>query len=80
MKAGIWVVVVEIHQWMFFGEEPPANAGNLRDVGSIPGSGRSMEEGMATFSTIIAWESHWQRSSAGYSPRGHEESDMSEVT
>ena len=26
----------------------PANAGNIRDVGSIPGSGRSLEESMAT--------------------------------
>ena len=26
----------------------PVNAGDIRDVGSIPGSGRSLEEGMAT--------------------------------
>ena len=33
----------------------PANAGDLRDVGSIPGSGRPLEEGMASHSTMFAW-------------------------
>ena len=32
----------------------PANAGDTRDVGSIPGLGRSPEEGMATHSSILA--------------------------
>ena len=32
-----------------------ANAGDLRDTGSIPGLGRSPEEGMATHSSILAW-------------------------
>ena len=31
----------------------PANAG---DTGLIPGSGRSLEEKMATHSSILAWE------------------------
>ena len=31
----------------------PVTAG---DVGSIPGSGRSLGEGMATHSSILAWE------------------------
>ena len=35
---------------------PPANAG--RDTGSIPGLGRSLEEGVATHSSILAGESH----------------------
>ena len=33
----------------------PANAGDIRDVGSIPGSGDPLEEGMATHSSILAW-------------------------
>ena len=34
----------------------PANAGDLGDAGSIPGSGRSPEgESMATNSSILAW-------------------------
>ena len=33
----------------------PANAGDVRDVGSISGSRRSLEEGMAIDSGIHAW-------------------------
>ena len=37
----------------------PANAGDIRDVGSIPGLGRYLEEGMATHSSILAWRIPW---------------------
>ena len=33
----------------------PTNAGDIRDVGLIPGSGRSPEEDMGTHSSILAW-------------------------
>ena len=36
-----------------------ASAGDVRDVGSIPGSGRSLEEGMATHTSILAWRIPW---------------------
>ena len=36
-------------------KEPPANAGDVRDSVSIPGSGRSPGEDMATHSSILAW-------------------------
>jgi len=32
-----------------------ANAGDTRDAGSVPESGRSLEEGMATHSSFLAW-------------------------
>ena len=32
----------------------PANAGNIRDTGSIPELGRSLEKEMATHSSILA--------------------------
>ena len=32
-----------------------ANAGDIRDVGSIPGWGDALEEGTATHSSIFAW-------------------------
>ena len=32
-----------------------ANTGDIRDMGSIPGLGRSLEEEMATLSTVLAW-------------------------
>ena len=34
------------------GKEP---ACQCRDAGSSPGSGRSLEEGMATYSSVLAW-------------------------
>ena len=37
-------------------ESPPANTG---DLGSIPGLGRSLEKGMATHSSILAWRIPW---------------------
>ena len=33
----------------------PANVGDVRDTGSIPGLGRCPGEGMATHSSILAW-------------------------
>ena len=39
-----------------------------------------LEKEMATHSTILAGESHGQRSLAGYSVEGHKESDTTEVT
>ena len=37
----------------------PANAGDTRDVGSILASGRSLEQKMATHSSILAWKIPW---------------------
>ena len=37
-----------------------------------------LEKGMSTHSSILAGESHGQRSLAGYSPWGQEESDIIE--
>ena len=38
----------------------PACAGDKRDVGSIPGSGRSPGgEGMASHSSVLAWRIPW---------------------
>ena len=37
-------------------KNPPVNAGDLRDAGSIPGVGRSLEKEMATHSSILGWK------------------------
>ena len=37
----------------------PANAGIIRDMGSIPGSGRSLEKEMAAHSSILARQVAW---------------------
>ena len=50
----------------------PANAGDVRDTGSIPGLGWEdpLEEGMATTPVFLPGESHGQGSLVGYSPSG----------
>ena len=37
----------------------PANSRDIRDLCSIPVSGRSLEEGMASHSSIHAWRILW---------------------
>ena len=46
----------------------PAHAEDTGDLGSVPGWEDPLEEEMATHSSILAWESHGQRSLAGYNP------------
>ena len=41
------------------GKESNCHAGDPGDAGSIPGSGRSPEEEMATYSSILAWRIQW---------------------
>ena len=45
----------------------PANAGDLRDMGSIPGLGWEdpLEEDMATHSNILAWRIPWMGEPCG---------------
>ena len=59
-------------------KNPSASAGDVRDVGSIPGLGRSLGEGMATHSVFLPGEFHGQRSLAGYSPWSCQESNETE--
>ena len=61
------------------GSEVKASASNVGDPGLILGLG-SLEKEMATHSSILAGESHGQRSLVGYSPRGHTEWDTTEHT
>ena len=56
-----------------------ANAGDARDVGSIPGLRRSPEGEHGNPLQYPCLENpHGQRSLAGYSPQGRRESDMTE--
>ena len=52
------------------------NAGDSKDVGLIPGSGRSRQ----LTPVFLPERSHRQRSLVGYNPRGCKESDMTEHT
>ena len=40
-------------------KNPPVNAGDIRNSGLVPGSGKPLEEGMATHSSILAWRIPW---------------------
>ena len=39
-----------------------------------------LEKGMVIHSSILAWRIPWTEKPGGYSPRGHTESDTTEVT
>ena len=67
-------------------KNPPANAGDVRDAGSIPGSqvqlpGQEDPRRRAEQLTpvLLPRESHGQRSLAGYSPQD-KESDTTKAT
>ena len=62
-------------------DNAPANAEDVRNTGSIPGSRRSPGEGNGNPLQYFCLENpHGQRSLAGYSPQGLKELDMTEET
>ena len=46
-------------------KNPLANAGDIRDVGLIPGSGRSLGEGNGKPLLILAWRIPWMEEPCG---------------
>ena len=46
----------------------PANAGDARDMGSTPGSGRSPGVGNGNPSSILAWKAPWTEEPGGLQP------------
>ena len=61
-------------------KNPPANVGNARDVGSIPGSGRSPEGGPGNPLQDSCLENLMDRGVLQASLWGHKELDMTEAT
>ena len=60
-------------------KNPPAKAGDVRDLGSIPRYEDPLEEGMATHYSILAWRiRHGQRSLVSRRPLGGKQSDTTE--
>ena len=58
-------------------KNPSVNAGDPRGAGLFPESGRSPGVGYGTPTPVfLPGKSHRQRSLAGYSPRGHKETNM----
>ena len=60
-------------------KESICNAGDTRNVGSIPGSERSSRGGNSNLPQYSCLKkSHGQKNPAGYSPQGCKELDMTE--
>ena len=57
----------------------PANAGDPRDVGSIPGQEDPLEEGSAAHSSKLVWRIPWTEE-PGRLPQGWKELDTTEGT
>ena len=55
-------------------KNPPASAGDLRDVGLIPGLGRSSGEGNGNPLSILAWEIPWTEEPGGLQSMGLQKS------
>ena len=61
-------------------KNPPANAEDIRDMGSTPGLGRFPGEGQGSPVQYSCLESPTDRGPGGYSLHRREESDTTEVT
>ena len=55
-------------------KNPPANAGNAGDTGSILDQEDPLEEEMATHSSIFAWEIPWKEEPGGLQSMGSQKS------
>ena len=53
------LTILEGSQVALVVKNPPANARDVRDMGSVPGLGRSPRGGHATCSSILAWRIPW---------------------
>ena len=60
------------------GSDSKESACSVRDLGLIPGLGRSLEKGTATHSSILAWEIPWTEEPGRLQSMGSQESDTTE--
>ena len=51
-------------------KNPPTNAGDDRDPGSLPGQEDPLEKGMATHPSILAWRIPWTEEPGGLQSMG----------
>ena len=61
-------------------KETAYNAGDARGMVQSLGWEDSLEEGMATHTSILAWKIPWAEEPGGLQSIGHKESNMTEVT
>ena len=70
-NTDIWMKNLWISQVTLVVKNLPANAEDIRDVGSIPGLGRSAwREYMANHSNILAWRGPWTQEPGGPQSKG----------
>ena len=75
-----WCVCRRASQMALVVKNPPISAGEVGDLGSIPGLERPPGGGQGNPSSVLAWRLHGQRSLVAYGPRGHQASDTTEAT
>ena len=61
-QMSLWIIFTFIFTGGSDGKESACNAG---DPGLIPGSGRFLQKGMATYSSILAWRIPWTEEAGG---------------
>ena len=66
------VVTVSTHRHLvaLVEKDTPANAGDVRDAGSIPGSGRSPGGGHGNPLSVLAWRIPWTEEPGGLQSMG----------
>ena len=57
---------------------PPANVGDIGDMGSVLGQEDPLKKEMATHSSILAWKTPWTEEPSGLQTMGLQESGMTE--
>ena len=61
-------------------KNPPANEEDIKVMGSIPRSGRTLEKEITTHSSSLTWRILWKvEPLVGYSPQDQKESHTTEV-
>ena len=85
LNLGLTVGNIELfhdlyHPMLIGGSDGKESACNTGDLGSITGSGRSLEKGKVIHTSILAWRIPWtdEPGRLQFSPRGHKELDITE--
>ena len=68
------VCVLSASQVMLMVKNLPASAGDIADVGSVPGWEDPLEEGMTTHSSVLAWRILWTEEPGGLQSIGSQRS------
>ena len=59
-----YIYIYSLPRWALVVKNPPANEGDVRDVGSIPDREDPLK-GMATHSSNLAWRMPWMEEPGG---------------